>query len=88
MVFPTVSSEATHFLAHERRVYGLGVDTISPEIGYPSIPHRILFSRNIYIVENLANLHLVPAMGASAVVLPMNIARSTGAPARVIAFLP
>lgn len=87
-IFPTMSPEAARFLAKERQVYGVGFDTISPDASAPNKPHRELFAQNVYVIENLANLHLVPPTGARAIVLPMKISGSSGAPVRVLAVLP
>jgi kynurenine formamidase len=88
--FPSYGSDAAAYLVGERHVRMLGVDTASVDHG-PSqdFPvHRILGAANVMGLENLANLDRLPATGATLVALPMKIAGGSGAPARVIAFVP
>jgi len=87
--FPGIDPEAAHLLV-ERGVNGVGVDTASLDHG-PSTTfrtHQILNRAGIYGLENLANLDLLPASGATVVALPLRIRNGSGAPARVIAILP
>jgi len=88
--FPGVSREAAEFLARQRKIDGIGIDTASIDHG-PSkdfIAHRILNGANIYCLENVANLERLPAKGATVIALPMKIKGGTGGPARIIAVLP
>lgn len=88
--FPGISREAAEFLATQRKIHGVGIDTASIDHG-PSkdfIAHQILNGANIYGLENVANLERVPATGATLVALPMKIKGGTGAPTRIIAILP
>jgi kynurenine formamidase len=88
--FPGYGAEAARVLVEERRVVGLGVDSASldpgPSRDFPV--HRIAAARGVYGLENLTGLDQLPARGATLVALPMKIAGGTGAPLRVIAFLP
>jgi kynurenine formamidase len=88
--FPGVSREAAEFLAKQRKLDGVGIDTASIDHG-PSkdfIAHQVLNGANIYALENVANLELLPAKGATVIALPMKIKGGTGGPARIIAILP
>ncbi len=88
--FPGVSREAAEFLAKQRKIDGIGIDTASIDHG-PSkdfIAHQILNGANIYALENVANLDRLPAKGATLIALPMKIKGGTGGPARIIAILP
>lgn len=88
--FPAYGAEAAAYLVGARHIRMLGVDTASVDYG-PSqdFPvHRILGAANVMGLENLANLDGLPATGATLVALPMKIAKGSGAPARVIAFVP
>jgi kynurenine formamidase len=88
--FPGLSREAAEFLAKQRRIEGVGIDTASIDHG-PSkdfIAHQVLNSANIYALENVANLERLPAKGATLIALPMKIKGGTGGPARIIAILP
>ena len=88
MRFPAISEAAARLLIQERGVVGLGVDTLSADNGEAnnSPCHRLVHGAGAYIVENLANLDLLPARGAFVVIAPLPIVGGTGAPARVLAF--
>ena len=88
--FPSYGPDAAAYLVAERHIRMLGVDTASVDHG-PSqdFPvHRILGAANTMGLENLANLDKMPATGATIVALPMKIANGSGAPTRIIAFVP
>lgn len=87
--FPGIAADAAELLV-ERNVNGVGIDTASIDHG-PStdfIAHQILNGAGIYALENVANVGLLPATGATLVALPMKIREGTGAPTRIIAILP
>jgi kynurenine formamidase len=88
MRFPAVSASAASFLVLERGVIGIGVDTLSADNGeFPDSPcHRLVHGAGGFIIENLANLQLVPEQGAFVLVAPLPIVGGSGAPARVLAF--
>ena len=87
--YPGFSLEAVQFLVQSRGVVGLGIDTMSVEKGatttYPV--HLFTSSRNIYHLENLANLATVPPTGAIVVVAPIKLEKGSGGPARVLALV-
>jgi kynurenine formamidase len=88
--FPGISREAADFLAKQRKIDGIGIDTASLDHG-PSqdfIAHQILNGADIYGLENIAKLDQLPALGATLIALPMKIKGGTGGPARIIAILP
>lgn len=87
--FPGISNEAATLLA-QREVDAVGIDTPSLDHG-PSrefAAHRTLAARNIYGLENVANLERLPPTGTTLIALPMKIAGGTGGPARIIAIVP
>jgi kynurenine formamidase len=87
--FPGIGADAARILV-EREIDLVGLDTASLDYG-PSrdfVAHRILNGANVPGIENLANLHRIPAKGATIVALPMKIEGGTGGPCRVIAILP
>src|SRR5262249_40717505 len=88
--FPGFSREAAEFLAKQRKIDGVGIDTASLDYGQSKdfIAHQILNGANIYGLENVANLERLPAKGATLIALPMKIKGGTGGPARIIAILP
>jgi kynurenine formamidase len=88
--FPGISREAAEFLAKQRQIDGVGIDTASIDHG-PSkefIAHQILNGANIYALENVASLDRLPPKGATLIALPMKIKGGTGSPVRIIAILP
>ena len=87
--FPGISPEAADFLAHQRKIYGVGIDTASIDHG-PSkdfMTHRVLNGAGIYGLENLANLDKVPETGARLIALPMKIKGGSGGPVRIVAVM-
>lgn len=87
--YPGFSLAAAKFLVKTRQVVGLGIDTMSVDIGATeSYPVHVFTSReNVYHVENVANLALVPATGATVVVAPIKLENGSGGPARVLALV-
>jgi kynurenine formamidase len=88
--FPGLQPDAARWLADERKIAAIGLDTPSIDHG-PSkdfMAHRILFEREIPAFENLTNLSELPAKEFSVVALPMKIAGGSGAPLRAIAIVP
>lgn len=87
-LFPSVSLECIEYLL-EHQIVGLGIDTLSPdrpEDGYPV--HISLLKSGKYIIENVANLNLLPSCGAFILALPIKIREGTEAPIRLIALTP
>jgi kynurenine formamidase len=89
MHFPGFSPEAAKLLV-DRGIVGLGIDTLTIDIGaspdYPA--HRYVLPRNIYQVENVADLSAVPATGATVIVAPTKLEGGSGGPVRVLAIVP
>jgi kynurenine formamidase len=87
--FPGFSKAAADALV-ARKVKGVGVDTASIDPGNSKdfIGHQILYSANIYGLENVAKMDELPETGATIVALPMKIENGTGGPVRIIAILP
>ena len=86
--FPGFDPQAAEYLHEQREVIGIGVDTLSLDIG-PStdfLVHTLWLSSNRWGLENLANLGEIPAFGATIVVGVPKIAGASGGPARVLAF--
>jgi kynurenine formamidase len=87
--FPGLTAEASLYLARDRRVAAIGIDTPSVDHG-PSTKfeaHHASMALNVYHIENAARLTTLPASGFEVVVAPINIAGGSGGPARVFAFL-
>jgi len=88
--FPGISVEAAAYLARERKVAGIGIDTASVDYG-PSEKyetHNTTMPENVYHIENAARLTELPAKGFTVVVAPIKIAGGSGGPTRVFALLP
>jgi kynurenine formamidase len=87
--FPGLDPAAATWLAEQRRVKAVGIDTASIDFGqstgYES--HRTLYGRNIPGFENLAALDQLPARGAVVYALPMKIKGGSGGPLRAIAVI-
>lgn len=88
--FPGLSGEAAAWLAEERKILSVGLDTPSIDYGQSKMfeAHRVLCAHDITIYENVANLQELPAKGAFVVALPMKIKGGSGAPLRIIALVP
>lgn len=84
MHFPTFSKETAELLL-ERRVAGIGIDTLSPDGDREQHPvHQLILGEGKYIVENLCELHHLPKKGAYLFVLPIKIDIGTEACVRCI----
>jgi kynurenine formamidase len=88
--FPGLAQEAVAYLAGERGVAAIGIDTPSIDYG-PSTAfeaHKVSMALNVYHIENAARLSSLPRTGFMVVVAPMAIRGGSGAPARVLAIVP
>lgn len=87
--FPGIDPAAAEWLATERKVKAVGLDTPSIDYGQSRDfkTHQVLMGKNIPAFENVANLDQLPPTGAYVVALPMKIKNGTGAPLRIVAFL-
>lgn len=88
--FPGIHPDAARFLATERKIKAVGLDTPSIDFGGSTLfeTHQILFEKNIPGFENVANLDQLPAKGFMVFALPMKIKGGSGAPLRIVAFVP
>lgn len=88
--FPGLDPDAARWLADERRIAAVGIDTASIDFGASRSfdAHQVLASSEIPAFENVARLDALPATGAFAVALPMKIRGGSGAPLRVVAIVP
>ena len=87
--FPSYGEDAARLLVEERKVAILGVDTASIDFGKSQdfVVHRVAAARNVSGLENLTNLHRLPATGSLVVALPMKIEGGSGGPVRVVALV-
>lgn len=87
MQFPGFSGAATQWLLDERRIGGIGVDTLSLDNG-PSTTfasHLAVLRADKVGIENLANLDELPPRGATVVMGLIPWKEGSGGPARVLA---
>ncbi|HKV62422.1 MAG TPA: cyclase family protein [Candidatus Acidoferrum sp.] len=89
MHFPGFSAEAAKLLI-ERKVSGLGCDTLSVDYGASSdyAVHHLALGAGLYHLENLADLSELPETGAYLVAAPIKLEGGSGGPVRVFALLP
>jgi len=86
--FPSVSKEAVQFLL-ARNIVGLGIDTLSPDRPSDGFAvHHAMLGAGKYLIENLKNLSLLPAIGGLMMAFPLKGYGLTEAPARVIVSIP
>jgi kynurenine formamidase len=87
MQFPGFAGEATQWLLDNRRIGGIGVDTLSLDNG-PSTSfasHLAVLRADHVGIENLTKLDQLPPRGATAVMGLIPWKEGSGGPARVIA---
>ena len=89
MHFPGFSVEAAKLLI-ERKVSGLGCDTMSIDCGASEdfAVHHLTLGSGLYHLENLADLSALPEAGAYLVAAPIKLEGGSGGPVRVFALLP
>ena len=87
--FPGLDPEAARWLAAERSISAIGLDTPSIDYGQSGTfeAHQALFVANIPVFENVANLDSLPATGFDVIALPMKINRGSGGPLRIVAIV-
>jgi len=68
----------------EKQVKIIGIDSFTPD-NHPFEIHKMLFKKNILIVENLINLDKLIDKSFTCYILPLKIQDADGAPCRVIA---
>ncbi len=89
--FPGFGVEAAKFLVEERKIGGLGTDTLGIDPGAAThfpVHSQVTHPKGIWHLENLQNLKLLPPLGAWIVVGVLPLIGGSGSPARVIALLP
>lgn len=88
--FPGLAPLAATWLAEDRDIKAVGIDTASIDYGSSTHfeTHVALCAANIPIFENVASLAELPAEGAWVTALPMKVEGGSGGPLRIIATLP
>jgi isatin hydrolase len=88
--YPTCSA----FLAKERDILGVGVETVGTDAGQaggfdPAFPsHSFMHGAGKFGLTSLMNLELLPPTGAIVIAAPLKIVNGSGSPLRVIAITP
>lgn len=91
---PGWAPEASQFLAKERDILGVGVETVGTDAGQatkldPPFPnHFIMHGSGKFGLAGLCNLDQLPATGAVVVAAPLKIVGGSGSPLRVFAITP
>jgi kynurenine formamidase len=88
--FPGFSRELAALLIEERRVAGVGIDTHGVDGGCEQglAVNSLVLERRRLVLECLANLDQLPAMGATLAIGVLRLRGGSGSPAAVLAFLP
>lgn len=88
--FPGLHPEAAKWLVENRKINAVGLDTASIDYGQSTSfeSHVALMTNNIPAFENVANLDKLPVKGFQIMALPMKIKGGSGAPLRIVAFVP
>lgn len=84
--FPGFAKETAQLLL-QREIAGIGIDTLSPDCDTQFPVHKMMLEKGKYIVENMANCHLMPAHGAYVILMPLNM-DTTESPIRAVGVLP
>jgi kynurenine formamidase len=89
MHFPGYGKDAAEVLL-ERDVVGIAIDTLSLDHGASKdfATHVLMLKANKYQIENMANLDVLPPVGAVVSVAVLPVRGGSQAQARIFAFLP
>jgi kynurenine formamidase len=91
---PGFAKACSEFLAHQRDVLGVGVETIGTDAGQagtfdPPFPnHGTMHGAGKFGITSLINLDQLPPTGAVIIAAPLKIQDGSGSPLRVIALAP
>jgi kynurenine formamidase len=91
---PGFHPHAVPFLAKERDILGVGVETVGTDAGQaptfdPMFPcHTIMHGSNRFGLASLTNLDQLPPTGAVVIAPPLKIVNGSGSPLRVLALVP
>jgi kynurenine formamidase len=90
---PGFDPDCVTFLAHERDLLGVGVETVGTDAGQaagfdPMFPcHALIHGANRFGLASLTNLDLLPATGAVLIAAPLKIVNGSGSPLRALALV-
>jgi kynurenine formamidase len=90
---PGFHPAAVPFLARERDILGVGVETVGTDAGQaatfdPMFPcHTLMHGSNKFGLASLTNLDQLPPTGAVVIAPPLKIVNGSGSPLRVLALV-
>jgi kynurenine formamidase len=88
---PGFHPSCSEYLAKERDILGVGVETVGTDAGLaggfdPPFPsHTFMHGNNRFGLTSLVNLEALPITGAVVIATPLKILNGSGSPVRVIA---
>lgn len=91
---PGFHADCVKFLAHERDVLGVGVETVGTDAGQaggfeiPFPAHTLMHGAGKFGLASLTNLDQLPPVGAIVIASPLKIVEGSGSPVRVLALTP
>src|SRR5258708_14171397 len=91
---PGFHRACSEFLARERDVLGVGVETVGTDAGQaggfePPFPnHTFMHGAGKFGITSLINLDQLPVTGAIVIAAPLKIVNGSGSPLRVLAITP
>ncbi|HXF60818.1 MAG TPA: cyclase family protein, partial [Caldilineaceae bacterium] len=91
---PGFHPDSLRYLAQERDVLGVGVETVGTDAGQaggfePPFPaHNIMHGAGKFGLASLCNLDQLPPTGAVVIAAPLKIVQGSGSPLRVLALVP
>jgi kynurenine formamidase len=91
---PGFHKSASEFLATQRDILGVGVETVGTDAGQagtfdPPFPnHAIMHGNGKFGLASLCNLDQLPPTGAVVIAAPLKIVDGSGSPLRVLAIAP
>lgn len=90
---PGFHKSASEFLARERDILGVGVETVGTDAGQagtfdPPFPnHALMHGAGKFGLTSLCNLNRLPPAGAVVIAAPLKIVDGSGSPVRVLALI-
>ncbi|XP_078661696.1 isatin hydrolase-like isoform X2 [Branchiostoma floridae x Branchiostoma belcheri] len=87
--FPGLHPEGAQWLADNRKMHVIGIDTGSMDNGQSvqKMSHRILLPKRVIFIENVGHLDQLPTTGSTVYAMPILIGQGSGGPARVFAIV-
>jgi kynurenine formamidase len=91
---PGWEKACSQFLAHQRDVLGVGVETVGTDAGRaatfdpPFSNHHFMHGSGKFGLAGLCNLDQLPPTGAIVIAAPLKIVNGSGSPVRAIAITP